>query len=397
MDRKKKKTATDGRRILIAGGRLQGTELVYLAKKAGYTVTLLDKQKNVPAAGLADRCIEGDIFDEALMQEALVDVVCVIPAIEDAKALDRLEESCQKSGILFLFDREAYQISASKGRTNRLLEELGIRIPEKFPVCGYPVICKPDAASGSRDVRKIETKEEWDEWRRNNFGRCVVQQYLSGPSYSLEVLGDGKQAIFPMITEVVTDAAYDCKRIVAPAGLTGALEKEFLHIAKRINHRLHICGIFDIEVILHNGQLYVLEIDARFPSQTPISVYHASGMNFVEMLLALAEGEELSEKTAFKRDAFGKACIYQQIFVKNDTIKVCGEHIMSDAGPLRLLPGFCEAEEMLTDYRPGADQWRAIVILTGRDQEEVDRKWKVCLDAIAVLQGCMGGMRYIEG
>ncbi|RHV89163.1 hypothetical protein DXA96_09805 [Lachnospiraceae bacterium OF09-33XD] len=49
MDRKKKK-----KRILVAGGRLQGTEIVYLARKAGYCVILIDRSENAPAAGLAD-------------------------------------------------------------------------------------------------------------------------------------------------------------------------------------------------------------------------------------------------------------------------------------------------------------------------------------------------------
>ena len=202
------------------------------------------------------------------MIDALRDIDYVIPAIEDIAVLDKLGEYCEKAGVRYIFDREAYLVSCSKSKTNRLLKSLGIDIPGEFPGCGYPVICKPDTSSGSRGVIKIETKEEFDSLIPSYKNGYVAQQYLAGPSYSLEVLGNGHEAVFPMITEVVTDEEYDCKRIVAPARLCAAQEKEFIRIAKKINSIVSINGIFDIEVVQNNGRLYVLEIDARFPSQT---------------------------------------------------------------------------------------------------------------------------------
>ena len=41
-------------RILVAGGKLQERRSYYLAKKAGYSVTLIDRYPDVPAAGIAD-------------------------------------------------------------------------------------------------------------------------------------------------------------------------------------------------------------------------------------------------------------------------------------------------------------------------------------------------------
>jgi len=39
---------------VVVGGRLQGLEAVYLAKKAGWQVKLIDKSKNLPALNLAE-------------------------------------------------------------------------------------------------------------------------------------------------------------------------------------------------------------------------------------------------------------------------------------------------------------------------------------------------------
>ena len=83
-----------------------------------------------------------------------------------------------------------------------------------------------------------------------------------------------------------------------------------------------------------------------------------------------------------------RTCVYQQISVENNTLKVCGEHIMSGAGRLQMMQGFCAADEMITDYSPNANKWRAIVILTGANTEETEAKWEECIREIAVIQGC---------
>ncbi len=41
-------------RIAVVGGKLQGTEAVYLAQKAGFKILLIDKNPSTPAVGLCD-------------------------------------------------------------------------------------------------------------------------------------------------------------------------------------------------------------------------------------------------------------------------------------------------------------------------------------------------------
>lgn len=391
MDRKKKESAKTEQHILVAGGRLQGTEIIYLAKKAGYYVTLIDKSPDAPASGLADRLITADLFAENQVLEAIQEADCVFPAIEDLNALRQLGKYCAKTGTRYIFDEQAYRISSSKQRTNRLLNEIGVSIPENFPQCGYPVICKPDASSGSRGVVKVQNENELRKLILED-KNTVIQQYLEGPVYSLEVLGDGKNAMFPLITEVVIDRKYDCKRIIAPAEIGRQTAQEFTDIAKKINTHLKINGIFDIEAILHEGKLYVLEIDARFPSQTPISIFHSAGINFVRTLAEdLPDAAVVSAEMKERR-----VCIYQQIAVDGSRLEVLGEHIMAGAGILQIVSGFCGSDEMITDYIPGKHSWRAIVILTGKNMREIEDKWKECLREIAVLQKCEN-MIYTEG
>ena len=47
--------------VAIIGGKLQGIEAVFLAKEAGYYTILIDKNPVVPASGLCDAFVCGDI------------------------------------------------------------------------------------------------------------------------------------------------------------------------------------------------------------------------------------------------------------------------------------------------------------------------------------------------
>ena len=45
----------------MVGGKLQGTEAVYLAAKAGHETVLVDRREDPPASGLAERFVVADI------------------------------------------------------------------------------------------------------------------------------------------------------------------------------------------------------------------------------------------------------------------------------------------------------------------------------------------------
>ena len=58
-------------RLLIVGGKLQGTEAAYLAAKAGWETVLVDRREAPPAAGLADVHVIADVTaDEARTRSA---------------------------------------------------------------------------------------------------------------------------------------------------------------------------------------------------------------------------------------------------------------------------------------------------------------------------------------
>ncbi len=394
MGERKKKDI--GMRVLIIGAKLQGIEAALLAGKAGYQVTVLDRNSKAPGVALGNRFVQADVFDEERMPAIFRQADVVLPAVENTLALKKILEYGRRTGAKVIFDENAYAISSSKVKSNEVFKEENLPIPQAYPECGYPVILKPDGLSGSRHVSRAHSREEVEQYlQRNNARETLAQEYLQGRSYSLEVIGDGENYYFPQITEVVVDKAYDCKRIIAPAQIADDERRQMLHMGKTLAERLRIRGIFDMEAISDRGRLKLLEIDARLPSQTPVSVWHSSGINMVEALANLALGrKEEAEKAV--RALRAQVCIYQQIRAADGKIEVLGEHIMSESRRLRLAEDFFGATEAVTDYQEGCKDFRAIVITVGKDHAEAKKKFVQVIANIKRQPG-LENWEFIEG
>jgi pyrrolysine biosynthesis protein PylC len=179
------------------------------------------------------------------------------------------------------------------------------------------------------------------------------------------------------VTDLGMDATHDCKRVRAPTELpphlVKALEKESLALADALCLR----GLMDVEVILHEGKLKILEIDARMPSQTPIAVFWSSGVNIVEHLGALCNAYASTVRTAIGTSPSSMpgmkeppGVVVEHLRVTPERVEVCGEHIMGSHRPLRVLPGLFGATEAITDYEPGRPDWVATLIVTGADRKD---------------------------
>ena len=372
--------------VAVAGGKLQGVEAAYLARKAGWEVLLLDKDDGVPASGLCHRFLRIDITQTGDPCRLLRGVDLILPALENDAALAALKTWSEKSGIPMAFDSSAYAVSSSKLQSGQLFDELHLLTPRPWPKCHFPVIIKPDRESGSHNVQILHTPGQLMTALQERKSRMVpiVQQYLSGPSYSIEVLG-APDTYHPLqVTELHVDAFFDCKRVIAPSGLPADMISDFKHMAVALAQKLHLRGIMDVEVILHNEQLQLLEIDARLPSQTPTAVYWSTGMNMVALLGEMCTKGTLIAPVCPPQPNFS---IYEHLRLTGNRLEVAGERIMSDVGPLHVQPHFFEANEALTNFHQGRSDWVATLIWTGDTEKEVWEKRSNTLKNICTYAG----------
>ncbi len=353
-------------RVAVIGGKLQGVEATYLAHKAGWEVILVDKNRGVPAEGLCDTFHQIDVLQEKDFARRLGKFDFFLPALENEIALANLCNLADQADLPLAFNSKAYSISSSKIKSNRLFSDLGLPAPLPWPAANFPLIAKPSKGSGSRGVRQISSVEDFQSFIQAKRGEWVIEEFIEGPSFSIEVIGSGKHYYALQVTDLQMDANFDCKRVKAPTILSkkmvGNFEQEALTLAKAMNLR----GIMDVEVVLHDGRLKVLEIDARLPSQTPTVVYLSTGINMVEIL-----GKVFCQDSEFVPPAitFQRGVIYEHIGVSSEKLEVSGEHIIAGAGPLKIFKGFFGADEAITNYCPGVPNWVATLMIVEKDRE----------------------------
>lgn len=380
-------------RIAVVGGRLQGVEVVYLAQKAGYRTLVIDRSREVPAAGMADRFVCFEFTPGCCVPDECPDVDLIIPAIEDQAVLQLVEQWAQLKQIPLAFDREAYALTCSKHRSNALFEKLGLPVPGAWPGCGVPVVVKPDGESGSRGVTVYRDASAFHaDFADGRIPETLVaQQYLTGPQFSIEVAGVPGRHRALCVTDLHMDRDHDCKRVTAPTRLSSAHVMKLEQMALTLAEAIGLKGIMDLEVILDQGDLKLLEIDARFPSQTPMAVYWATGINMVQVLAktvvpARARLESVSKKDAEQGQVLETAAgqppapwvVVEHIQAGPHRIRFLGEHIMGGAGPSHLAPGFFGCREAVTSFRPDRLCWVGTLVFCADSLQDLAAQRTSC-------------------
>ena len=368
-------------KIAVIGGKLQGTEACYLARKAGYRTLLIEKKKGSPASGICD---EEAIFDVCLKEpeliQKLLDVDFILPALENEIVHKSLKEIADENNIKLAFDMDAYSISSSKIKSDILMRDNSVPLPVYFPHCESPYLLKPSGESGSSGVHIVNTVDEVKKTLSNKTG-WIAEEFLEGPSYSIEVIGVPGNYRTYKITKIHMDDVYDCNRVTSPCKIGDEQVESFNKIGTKIAELVNLHGIMDVEVIDHNGVFKVLEIDARIPSQTPTVVYHTSGVNLLEELADIVMYGEFRKE---KKDN-NIYCSYEHYEIEGKTVKARGEHMMGEAEPLVYIEGFMECDESLSDYERGKTSWRGSFINHADTEIELEEKRKKTLENLLKL------------
>jgi pyrrolysine biosynthesis protein PylC len=374
-------------RVAVVGGKLQGIETCYLAHRAGWEVILIDKDPAAPASGLCDVFVCHDVVRQSEEVGGIIrDVDLIIPAMEDTEGLRCLAATAAAREIPLAFDPDAYAITSSKKESDDLFHRLGLSAPRPWPNCGPPVIVKPVGSSGSKDVTKIDDQEALNRFLQENqpeLDQWIIQEYLTGPSYSLEVISLDGRSLTLQTTALEMDATFDCKRVLAPVDLSASLDQDLREMTSTLAQALHLDGVMDVEVVHHGGHLKILEIDARLPSQTPAVVERSTGINILELLREIFLDSRLPEASSIRAQ---RGVVYEHVRVSGNHLEVSGEHIMTQAGPLHVEEAFFGADAALTNFSGSDRPWVATLIVSDTTRE---RAWeKRCGVIRAIMEAC---------
>lgn len=362
-----------GKRICLIGGKLQGVEAAYLAKKAGLAVILIDKNPSALAQSLAD---EFHCFDITKDKSRFISISAesdfMIPVNENEETIAFLKSVSNENEIKcpLLFDFGAYEISCDKSKSKNYFKKIGVPTPADKPNMP-PYFVKPPSESGSVGARIIHSDDELNSVPEN----YLIEEYLEGPVISLEVIGNGSNYSVVKETHIHIDDVWDCF-MVTPLPDDETYRKIALDLAKGLNLK----GIMDVEAISSQKGWKVLEIDARFPSQTPICVYFSSGVNLLLLLIEAftVSDSEFKEKSLLNstnpkyKDAY---CIFEHFQKEGGKLISGGEHLISAGSNFHPFEADSASESGIEIFEcTGNDGYQAYTVISYAKTEAETKK-----------------------
>lgn len=169
--------------------------------------------------------------------------------------------------------------------------------PQDFPDGSEPYIVRPDCAEGGRGIWVTDDYCEAGGAVNANF---VTQEELTGPVYSVQLLGvGGRFAALPAV-ELTMDDRYDRCRAAYRAEFApdGTLHTLALQVAQA----LALDGAVELKTVKHGDTYYCLALNAGLAPLASSALFFA-GLNPAAAFDALKRGDDLP--TAAKDAAVG--------------------------------------------------------------------------------------------
>jgi carbamoyl-phosphate synthase large subunit len=275
---------------------VQGLQRALARPGVSGDVIVCDVNPMSPAVQIAHRAYEvplsGDpgYLDEILTICRAHDVGLIVPTIDDE--LPRFAEDCAR------FEAEGIRVAVSplettlacndKLATCRTLRAAGVAaaatwLPRRLPKSAtLPLFVKPRGGRGGIQAFRATTANEL-EFFAGYVADPVVQEFLDGPEFTLDLLCDfaGEPlSIVPRERVVIRAGVIDRGRTVDdPALIALALD------CARV---FEFHGPVNIQCRVVDGRPVVFEINARFSGGIPLTI--AAGADFPAMLVDLALG-----------------------------------------------------------------------------------------------------------
>ncbi len=306
--------------------------------KPGDKIFATDMQRTAPGMADADVAIEVPSIYDAGYIEAILGI-CEEHHIDAIISLNDLELpilSAHKSRFeaqgtrVLISSPEVIDITFDKLRTANFLRGIGLLTPKTFTKkeeltkaldegeIDFPIVVKPRWGSASIGIEMPKDFEEFeltDRLSRLKLRRTILstasaqqeaeallyQEFLPGKEYGMDVLNDLEgNYVGTFVREKLSMRAGETDKAMS------VIAPRFEVIGKTISQNLRHIGNLDCDVMEKEGNLYVLELNARFGGGYPFS--HEAG-------------------------ARGIACYYEWLSGNSDV----GEY-------LRYKPGLCFAK-----------------------------------------------------
>ncbi|HKH32522.1 MAG TPA: carbamoyl-phosphate synthase large subunit [Gaiellaceae bacterium] len=312
----------------------QGIEFDYCCSRAaaafrrlGHEVVLVNSN---PETVSTDYDTSDRLYLEPLTLERVLDVceleepLGVVVSLGGQTPL-RLAPSLAAAGVPLLGDPlPSIERAEDRGRFGSLLADLRLRAPAWGVAAttadaqrlarelGYPVLVRPHNVLGGTRMRVVDGPEELDLHEP-----ALIDVFLDGAvELDVDALCDGTDAWVAAVLEHVEPAGVhsgDSACVLPAPSVTPELEAEIRELAGALARTLGARGLLNLQLALHEGELFVLEANPRASRTVPF-VSKAIGIALVDHACRLLLGEPLEALglpgRALAARAFAKEAVF---------------------------------------------------------------------------------------
>lgn len=388
------------KRVLIIGASVLQLPAIRKAKELGYYVGVADYNPNAVGVSEADEYFNVSTIDidgvVNIARKFKPDGIMTLATDMPMRAVAKACAVCGLPGISF----DTAIKATDKGEMIKAFEKAGVEHPWYYIVPNldtlrsiidkitYPCIMKPTDNAGSRGVVLCHNgaeivKEYKYSCRESRGGVVIVEEYLQGPEFSVEVMViDGEPYVLQITDKLTTGAPHFVEMGHSqPTSQPENEQKRIKDLACRAVKAIGIdIGPAHVEIILTKNGPKMVELGARMGGDciTTHLVPLSTGIDMVGCTIKLACGERIDIEPKIQ---MGAAIRYFDVC--NGTIKA-----INGVEDTRRIPGIKEVSivhqvgDVIGDIGSSTDRIGFVIA----QAENADKAIEICENALNTIK-----------
>ena len=322
---------TDREKVIILGSgpnRVgQGIEFDYTCVHAAFTVKQMGLEAIMincnPETVSTDYDTSDRLYFSPISEECVLDIirneskgnasVRVIVQLGGQTPLKLARVLHERSIDVIGTDFNSIDIAEDRMKFQQLLQELGLKQPHsttcnsasealaKVEQVGYPVLLRPSYVLGGQYMAIVRDQAAFliylDTHKKVfNSGSLLIDKFLMD-AYEVDVdaICDGEKVYIAGIMEHVEEAGIhsgDSACSIPPYTLSKETTQLITEYTKRMALALKVKGLLNVQYAVHNGEIYVLEVNPRASRTVPF-VAKTTGIPVAKIATAVILGKKL--------------------------------------------------------------------------------------------------------
>lgn len=167
---------------------------------------------------------------------------------------------------------------------------------------GYPVLVRPSYVLGGRAMEIVENQQDLEDYMEHAVKASpehpvLIDRYLLGSECEVDAICDGETVLIPGIMEHIERAGVhsgDSMAVYPPQALSAGIKQTIEDYTIRLARGLNCIGMMNIQFVIHDNQVYVIEVNPRASRTVPF-LSKVTGIPMAQIATKAILGEKLSD------------------------------------------------------------------------------------------------------